>query len=112
MKKSRITKLALSGAAVAALAATFSTSTYAWYVSNKTATVGTATGATAGSTADGSILLSWDTNVDHFYREITWTDDNAPSTVVNKTTGAFLTSLVPLYYDSTSDVFTSVETYK
>lgn len=112
MKKSRIAKFALLGASAAALAATLSTSTYAWYVSNKTATVGTATGATAGSTADGSILLSWDNNVDHYYREITWTDDNAPSSVANTISGAFLTSLVPLYYNATDDSFESVETYK
>jgi len=34
MKKSRIAKFALLGASAAALAATLSTSTYAWYVSN------------------------------------------------------------------------------
>jgi len=58
MKKSRITKLALSGAAVAALAATFSTSTYAWYVSNKTANVNAVTGSTATGDSDKSISLS------------------------------------------------------
>ena len=58
MKKSRITKLALSGAAVAALAATFSTSTYAWYVSNKTANVTAVAGSTASSGVGSSISLS------------------------------------------------------
>jgi len=58
MKKSRITKLALSGAAVAALAATFSTSTYAWYVTNNKADISAVTGSTASADAAGSISLS------------------------------------------------------
>jgi len=59
MKKSRIAKFALLGASVAALAATLSTSTYAWYVSNKVANVTGGTGVTGSADADGSVLLSW-----------------------------------------------------
>ena len=60
MKKSRIAKLALMGASITALAATLTTSTYAWYVSNKTANTSAATGSTASADSDGSVLLSLD----------------------------------------------------
>ena len=59
MKKSRIAKLALMGASITALAATLTTSTYAWYVSNKVANVTGGTGVTGSADADGSVLLSW-----------------------------------------------------
>ena len=59
MKKSRIAKLALMGASITALAATLTTSTYAWYVSNKVATVKAGVGHTGSAGADGSVLLSW-----------------------------------------------------
>lgn len=57
MKLKGLTKLALSGVALAAVAATLGTSTYAWYVTNSTATVGNIQGtAQAGGT--GSILVA------------------------------------------------------
>ena len=71
MKKSRIAKLALMGASVTALAATLTTSTYAWYVSNKTANVTKAVGSTASGAADGSISLSTTGVADEFYKTIT-----------------------------------------
>jgi len=77
MKKSRITKLALSGAAVAALAATFSTSTYAWYVSNKTATVTGGAGTTGSAEADGSVLLSWNGST-AWGKNLSFSDSGAP----------------------------------
>ena len=46
MKKSRIAKLALMGASITALAATLTTSTYAWYVSTTKADITNGTGAT------------------------------------------------------------------
>jgi len=57
MKLKGLTKLALSGVALAAVAATLGTSTYAWYVSNSTATV---TGITGGTNTDpaGSLLFN------------------------------------------------------
>lgn len=58
MKKSRIAKLALMGASVAALAATLTTSTYAWYVTNNKADIAAVTGSTASASAAGSISLS------------------------------------------------------
>jgi len=76
MKKSRITKLALSGAAVAALAATFSTSTYAWYVSNKTANVNAVTGMTDSAAGDGSISLSTTGVADEYFKTISLTAAN------------------------------------
>lgn len=70
MKKSRIAKFALLGASAAALAATLSTSTYAWYVSNKTANVTKTVGSTASGAADGSISLSTSGVADEFYKTI------------------------------------------
>jgi hypothetical protein len=109
MKKSRIAKLALMGASITALAATLTTSTYAWYVSNKTATVGTATGATAAGTADGSILLSWDGEEDTYFRTLEWTDDNAPEI---QTSGVFNVQLNPVLYVPASSTFKDRESYK
>lgn len=74
MKKSRIAKFALLGASAAALAATLSTSTYAWYVSNKTANVTAASGSTASGAADGSISLSTSGVATEFYKTISLTD--------------------------------------
>ena len=115
MKKSRIAKFALLGASTAALAATLTTSTYAWYVSNKTATVEKMDGQTAAGAADGSILLSWDNKSDGttYYKELKWTDGNIPQNVVttkdNVTT--FAQQLSPLYYVSSNGSFTSMASY-
>ena len=57
MKFKGLTKIALAGAAVAVTAATLATSTYAWYVTNSTATVDGITGSTA-SVAGGNILVA------------------------------------------------------
>ncbi|MCR5349875.1 MAG: hypothetical protein K6E20_02680 [Acholeplasmatales bacterium] len=59
MKFKGLTKLAMSGVALAAVAATLGTSTYAWYVINPTATV---TGVEAATESNGatSILVSKD----------------------------------------------------
>jgi len=75
MKKSRIAKFALLGASAAALAATLSTSTYAWYVSNKVANVNGGSGATGSAGSDGSVLVSWDGLAGHFYKEIDFAND-------------------------------------
>ena len=71
MKKSRIAKLALMGASITALAATLTTSTYAWYVSNKTAKVNESTGSSAEAGADGSITVSATGDYGTFFNEIT-----------------------------------------
>lgn len=78
MKKSRIAKLALMGASITALAATLTTSTYAWYVSNKTANVEAVAGSTASSGAGSSISLSVTGDVNDFHKTIS---------LVDKTTG-------------------------
>jgi len=111
MKQSRIAKIALMGGSITALAATLTTSTYAWYVSNKTATVGTATGATAAGTADGSILLSWDGNDDTYYKSLEWTDTNAPGTAI-QTAGVFTVQLNPVLYVPATSTFKDRESYK
>ena len=55
MKIKSLTKLAMSGVALAAVAATLGTSTYAWYVTNSTATATNIQAKTISS--DGSNLL-------------------------------------------------------
>ena len=74
MKKSRIAKLALMGASITALAATLTTSTYAWYVSNKTANVEAVAGSTASSGAGSSISLSTTGNINDFRKTISLDD--------------------------------------
>lgn len=94
MKKSRIAKFALLGASAAALAATLSTSTYAWYVSSRQADVTGGTGQTGTVGSDGSVLVSWDDT--KWLRTITFTDTQA--------TGhhnAGTASLQPVHYSAT-----------
>ena len=97
MKKSRITKLALSGAAVAALAATFSTSTYAWYVSNKVANVNGGTGQTGSAGADGSVLLSWNGTA----QNAKWAKDLDFTDTANGAPDISGVKLTPVHYDAT-----------
>lgn len=94
MKKSRIAKLALMGASITALAATLTTSTYAWYVSNKQASMTNGTGATGAAGSDGSILLSWTGNTGKWFKEISFADADATS---HKTVNA----LQPVHYSAT-----------
>ena len=83
MKKSRIAKFALLGASTAALAATLTTSTYAWYVSNKEAKVSGGTGNTGQASADGSIMLAWTNANDALWmKELDLTDAQGGSTLV------------------------------
>ena len=112
MKKSKIAKLSLMGASIAALAATLTTSTYAWYVSNKTATISEATGQTAAGAADGSILLSWDNSDNSYYKTLGWGDTNAPGATVASAAGVFKEQLTPLYYVAANSSFTSINSYK
>jgi len=58
MKFKGLTKLALSGVALAAVAATLGTSTYAWYISNTTATVSGAQGSTSQASTEGSLYAA------------------------------------------------------
>lgn len=74
MKKSRIAKFALLGASAAALAATLSTSTYAWYVSNKTANVEAVAGSTATGTSDNTIAVSLTGARNDYHKTISLTD--------------------------------------
>ena len=74
MKKSRIAKFALLGASAAALAATLSTSTYAWYVSNKTANVEAVAGSTASGTSDNTIAVSLTGARNDYHKTISLTD--------------------------------------
>ena len=95
MKKSRIAKFALLGASAAALAATLSTSTYAWYVSNQKADVTASTGSTASADSDGSISLSTSGAYGEFYKTITLGNfANAALLPVNTTNGTTFTKIV------------------
>lgn len=58
MKLKGITKLVLAGTALAATAATLTTSTYAWYVTNNKVEATNISGATAGDSVAGSLLIS------------------------------------------------------
>jgi len=57
MKLKGLTKLALSGVALAAVAATLGTSTYAWYVSNSKAEINNISGQ-SNTQAAGSLLIN------------------------------------------------------
>lgn len=59
MKLKGLTKLVLAGTALAATAATLTTSTYAWYVVNTTVKAEGLSGATAGTNIGGSVLISY-----------------------------------------------------
>ncbi len=79
MKLKGLTKLALSGVALAAVAATLGTSTYAWYVSNSTATVSGLNGSTAssdlGSLMVNQLSISTEESVDYIVDTSTnWTN--------------------------------------
>ncbi len=80
MKLKGLTKLVLAGTALAATAATLTTSTYAWYVTNNKVEATGVSGATAGSSVAGSLLIS--------------ENDTATTTPVNYTTSIDLTSAV------------------
>jgi len=91
MKKSRIAKLALMGASITALAATLTTSTYAWYVSNKTANVNAVTGQTSAGTSDNTIALSVSGAKNDYHKTISLADfstDLAPVLRKNATLDA------------------------
>ena len=75
MKKSRIAKLALMGASITALAATLTTSTYAWYVSTTKADITNGTGATGTAGADESLLLSWTGEAGSWYGTLAFSGD-------------------------------------
>ena len=87
MKKSRIAKLALMGASITALAATLTTSTYAWYVSNQKADVTASTGSTAAASSAGSISLSTTGSYGEFYKSITLGNFSGGLKPVGTTTG-------------------------
>lgn len=75
-------KLLLSGVALAACAATLSTTTYAWYVTNSEATATGVTGTTASAVSDGNILVAKNDTTDPtkagaFSQSINFAGDNA-----------------------------------
>jgi hypothetical protein len=73
MKFKGLTKLAMSGVALAAVAATLGTSTYAWYVTNSTATATNIQASTKKS--DGSnLLVSLDGS--NFSSKVVFTSEN------------------------------------
>ena len=101
MKKSRIAKFALLGASTAALAATLTTSTYAWYVSNKQADIQNGTGSTGSAGSDGSVTLSWTDDADSYFKTLDFADDLDK---INQ-------GLQPIHYNTTSDyIYTKVAT--
>lgn len=110
MKLKGLTKLALSGVALAAVAATLGTSTYAWYVTNATATATGVTGtAQAGGT--GNVLVAQASTAtsavnDHgeFKQNIVFDNTNFTST----TTAAGLLPTTPVTASGTYSTTTPV----
>ena len=98
MKLKGLTKLALSGVALAAVAATLGTSTYAWYVTNSTATVeGVQGAAKAGGlgnvlVAENSSSSSAKNGHGEFVQDITLNTGNITTT----TTAAGLIPALPV----------------
>ncbi|MCR5349582.1 MAG: hypothetical protein K6E20_01175 [Acholeplasmatales bacterium] len=105
MKAKRLTKLALSGVALAAVAATLGTSTYAWYVTNSTATASGVQG-TANAGGAGNVLVAQastaDTKVNGhgaFVQNLTFDTTNYTST----TTASGLNPVSPATASVASD---------
>ena len=63
MKLKGISKLVLAGTALAATAATLTTATYAWYVTNSTVDATNINGKVSGDSVDGSLFISKNTEV-------------------------------------------------
>lgn len=87
--KKNLTKLALSGAALAAVAATLGTSTYAWYTTNPTVSANNIVASTS-DTGSSSIFISKDPGTTK-----TWS-----STVTFGATDFSSSKLIPLSYDA------------
>lgn len=106
MKKSRIAKLALMGASITALAATLTTSTYAWYVSNKTASVVGGSGTTGSAGADGSIVLSWKNGDDaNWVKELDMGYETGTTTLKDSNATIVRNQLSPVHPDNTGAFF-------
>jgi len=105
MKFKGLTKLALSGVALAAVAATLGTSTYAWYISNTTATVSGAQGSTSQASTEGSLYAAsptmyaageWGNNVAlDPATDYTQNNNLNPVTIANSTKTTAFTPVAP-----------------
>jgi len=107
MKLKGLTKLALSGVALAAVAATLGTSTYAWYVTNSTAKVNGISGKVS-STGAGNIMVAQASTAQtavhghgDFQPEITLDTSN----ITNTTTGGLIPTL-PIASDAVATTVT------
>jgi len=106
MKLRGLTKLALSGVALAAVAATLGTSTYAWYVTNSTATASGVKGATTAGGL-GNVLVAQKATDDEtpvnahggFQQNITM-NDGSFNKVLTRSSG--LTPVSPQVYTEAS----------
>jgi len=102
--KKNLTKLALSGAALAAVAATLGTSTYAWYTTNPTVNANNIVGASADSGAS-SIFISKDTGNNKNWSQTVKFADNAFTTKLTPAQpGASTGAFVDLADGTTTDV--------
>lgn len=95
-------KLFLSVAALAVCAATLVSTTFAWYVSNQTASATGVNAATATVSDGGSVYISKDGS--KFYSSIAFTTDDLTNTTYGNQNGAF----IPLTTDD-AEAFVDVE---
>jgi hypothetical protein len=102
--KKNLVKLALSGAALAAVAATLGTSTYAWYTTNPTVNANNIIGASADSGAS-SIFISKDTgNTKNWSQTVKFADNAFTTTLTPAQPGAATGSFLDLAGESNTDV--------
>lgn len=91
-KRSLITKLALSGVALAATAATLATSTYAWYTTNTSVEANKISGASADS-SDASVFISANGGT-NWYQKLDGTSNGNDKITINGS------SLLPVTVDT------------
>lgn len=96
-KRSLITKLALSGVALAATAATLATSTYAWYTSNSTVEANQITGSSA-DLGEASVLIKGNADGATWKQKLT----SADITISGN-------DLKPVTYDNTQDKYVDLK---
>ena len=108
MKKNLTRKLALSAVTMGVAALTVTSTTYAWYTSNATATASTITGT--AKAADGNLLIGKVTGNGKSSTDATQTVDDVTSWATTLTFDASSAKLSPVTWDSSSKQWQAVNT--
>ena len=108
MKKNLTRKLALSAVTMGVAALTVTSTTYAWYTSNATATASTITGT--AKAADGNLLIGKVTGDGKSSTDATQTVDDVTSWATTLTFDASSAKLSPVTWDSSSKQWQAVNT--